>query len=352
MATQPQQPNNPPQHKEVENFSDAERTEWLKTGKMPALEEVKTDSSLEADASAASKPASKDGKEAVAGGKESGSGPGKKARSSDENWRALEAERNTEREKREAAEKELEEYRTGKRKPEEKKEAAGPKLLELPKRPSMSQFRDAAGALEFEKYEAALDKYETDKEAYTNQQVQLRGAAQQQEQSIKTWQAELKTKYGEKADGIDVKKTMDALVGTLQEAPAFFMFLNDSEVFTDLVYVLGTDPKLNELLADAKDPKTMTRAIRKLVALEAGVKAELAKQTNGAGKSEGERKFTPLTKAGKPPAEAAGGTSSPEDDGSPEAAWKRKDLSAADRGELYRERKNKQDREKRHKKVN
>jgi len=332
----------PPQHKEVEDFSEAERTEWLKTGAMPALEEEKVPPSDDKskDASAASKPASE------VGGKESGSGPGKKTRSNDENWRALESERDTLRMKAEAAEKELEEFRTGKRKPEEKKvDENAPKLLELPKRPQMSQFRDAAGEMNFEKYEAALDKYETDKEAYTNQQVQIRTAAAQQEQSIKTWQAELKTKYGEKADGIDVKKTVDALAGTLRDAPAFFMFLNDSEVFTDLVYVLGTDPKLDELLAEAKDPKTMTRAIRKLVALEAGVKAELAKQDKTPVRIDKK-----LTAAGKPPAEAAGGTSSPEDDGSPDAAWKRKDLSSEERGELYRERKNAEDRAKRKKK--
>src|SRR5271166_5233164 len=124
---------NPPQHKEVENFSDAERSEWLKTGAMPLLE--KKVWWPEAHSSPAAKPASKEG-----GGKEPGSGPGKKTRSSDENWRALEADRNTEREKREAAEKELEEFRSGKRKAEEKKEeATAPKLLEMPKRPSMGQ---------------------------------------------------------------------------------------------------------------------------------------------------------------------------------------------------------------------
>lgn len=345
-TTQTPAVNNPPQHKEVEHFSEDERTKWLKTGEMPPLEEKKSEdkekvSSSEADVSAASKPASE------TGGKEPGSGPGKKARTSDENWRTLEAERDTLKTKAEAAERELEEYRTGKRKPEEKKaEDAGPKLLELPKRPSMAAFRDDAGALDFEKYEAALDKYETDKEAYTSQQVQIRTAAQQQEQSIKTWQAELKTKYGEKADGIDVKKTVDTLAGTLREAPAFFMFLNDSEVFTDLVYVLGTDPKLDELIAEAKDPKTMTRAIRKLVALEAGVKAELAKQAKEPVKKE------KLTQAGKPPAEAAGGSSSPEDDGSSDAAYRRKDLSPAERGELYRERKNNEEIAARKKKKN
>jgi len=345
MATQEPNNNAAPQHKEVEHFSDAERTAWLKDGTMPLLEELETKvSSSEADASAASKPASE------AGGKKSGSGPGKKERDNELNFRALEGERDAERQKREAAEKELEEFRSGKRKPEEKKVEAdsGPKLLEMPKRPLMSQFRDAAGTMEFEKYETALDKYETDKEAYVNQQTQIRTAAQQQAQSIATWQAELKTKYGEKADGIDVKKTVDTLASTLQHAPAFFMFLNDSEVFTDLVYVLGTDPKLDELIAEAKDPKTVTRAIRKLVALEAGVKAELAKQT----KEPIKKDAAPLTKAGKPLSEAAGGSSTPEDDGSPEAAWRRKDLSKDERGELYRTRMNEADRKKRAKKPN
>lgn len=336
MATT-QTPVVPAQHKEVENFSEAERTEWLKTGKMPALEEKVSPS--EKDASAASTPA-----------KEAGSGPAKKDKTDQErNWRTLESERNAEREKREAAEKELEEYRTGKRKPEEKKADAGPKLLELPKRPRMTDFHTAEGALDTEKYEAALDTYETDKDAYTNQQVQVRTAAQQQEQSIKTWQGELKTKYGEKTDGIDVKKTVDTLASTLQSAPGFFMFLNDSEVFTDLMFVLGTDPKLDELIAEAKDPKTMTRAIRKLVALEAGVKQELAKQKK---EPPAEKKEDKLTKAGKPPMEAGGGSSSPEDDGSADAAWRRKDLSSEARGELYRTRKNEEERAKRRKKAN
>lgn len=343
MGTQASAVNNkPPQHKEVENFSEAERAEWLKTGAMPLLEEEKD------------LPVKKDGKQAPSTPvKESaGSGPAKQDRSAEEKEAEKELNFKALRERTDRLEAELDDYKTGKKKPEEKKvetAAAGPKLLEAPKRPKMMDFKNADGGLDSEKYEAALDDYETKKEAYTNQQVQIRGAAQQQEQSIKTWQAELKTKYGEKADGIDVKKTVDALASTLNDAPAFFMFLNDSEVFTDLVYVLGTDPKLDELLAEAKDPKTMTRAVRKLVALEAGVKAELAKQAKEPDKADGKDK---LTKAGKPPTEAAGSSTAPADDGSSEAAWKRKDLTAEERGELYRERKNKEDREKRRKKAN
>lgn len=332
----------PPQHKEVENFSEAERTAWLKDGTMPLLEE----DSPKPDASAASTP-----------DKDAGSGPAKKDKDAvkqeqDRNWRALEAERDTLKTAREAAEKELQEWREGKRKPEEKKADAGPKLLELPARPKMKDFMNDAGALDSDKYEAALDKYETDKTAYTNQQVQIRTAAAQQAEIIGKQTELLKAKYGDKSSGLDVKKTMDKLGNTVKDAPAFFMFLNDSEVFTDLLFVLGTDPKLDELLAEAKDPKTMTRSIRKLVALEAGVKSELAKQAAAPKKDDEPQKKDNLTRAGKPPAEAAGGAASPADDGSPDAAWRRKDLTSDQRGELYRERKNKEEREKRRKKPN
>jgi hypothetical protein len=335
----------PPQHKEVEHFSEAERSEWLKTGEMPLLEEPKKDSSLNKEDSTTSKPV-----------KTVDSGPAKQDKSAEEkeaekqlNFKAL-------RERTERLEAELDEYKTGKKKVEEKKPDAaatietGPKMLELPKRPKMSEYLNADRSLDSEKYEAALDKYETDKEAYTNQQVQIRTVAQQMDQIIKQQTTELKTKYGEKSDGLDVKKTMDKLGTTSKDAPAFFMFLNDSEVFTDLLFVLGTDPKIDELLAEAKDPKTMTRAIRKLVALEAGVKAELSKQSKEPveGEEKGAKK---LTSAGKPPLEAAGGSSAT-DNGSSEAAFRRKDLSVEARGELYRERKNKEDRDKRRKKPN
>lgn len=348
MATTPETlaGSKPPQHKEVENFSDAERTEWLKTGKMPALD---TDSSLEADASAASKPASKDGN--VDGGKDSGSGPGKKARSQDENWRALEAERNTEREKREAAERkaseierELEEYRTGKRKAEEKKVEA-PKLLEMPKRPSMGAFRNAEGTLDFEKYEAALDKYETDKDAYVNQQVQVRTAAQQQEQYAKTWQGEIKEIYGKEIPIEGIKQVAEKLAGTQQSSPAVFVQLSTSKYFPQLVHVFQDQALLEKFIAQANDPKTFPDAVRVLRDMERDIEADLAKQPKTP-------KTEKLTKAGKPPVEAGGGSSTPEDDGSSDAAWNRKDLSPEARGELYRRRKNAEEIAKRKKRSN
>jgi hypothetical protein len=61
--------------------------------------------------------------------------------------------------------------------------------------------------------------------------------------------------------------------------------------------------------------------------------------TNGAS----EKPVRKLTGAGKPPIEASGASSSPADDGSSDAAWKRKDLTKEERGELYRTRKNKEE---------
>lgn len=331
-----------PQHKEVEHFSDAERTAWLKDGTLPPLEEKV---SPKEDASAASIPA-----------KESGSGPDKKDKPDQErNWRALESERDTLRTKAEAAEKELEDYRTGKRKPEEKKPEAStaPKLLEMPKRPSMGEYRTADGTLDFEKYEAARDKYDDDKDAYVNQQVQLRTAAQQQDQFATQWQSEIKAIYGTEISKEDIHKVVGRLADTQSSAPELFVQLQTSKVFPHLVNLFQKDPKLLDKLIDhSKDIKTRPDATRFLRDMERDVEVELAKQKDklaDGGDKEPDKK---LTRAGKPPVEASGSSSSPADDGSPDAAWRRKDLSPAERGELYRERQNKVDREKRRKKVN
>lgn len=78
-----------------------------------------------------------------------------------------------------------------------------------------------------------------------------------------------------------------------------------------------------------------------LLALDRKISRGARNGTAGsAAKGEQEKK---LTRAGRPPLEASGSSSSPADDGSSEAAWKRKDLSPEARGELYRERKNKEE---------
>lgn len=338
----------PPAHKEVEHFSDAERTEWLKTGAMPPLEEVKKDSPSDdksKDASAASKPAS------AAGGKDSGSGPGKKERDEERNWRTLESERDTLRAKAEAAEKELEEFRTGKRKPEEPPpEAAAFKLLEKPKLPKPRDFLVAGTqSVDEEKYDAACTQYEKDSDAFLAQQKDIIGKEREQERYVTNWQSEIKTIYGKEIAIENIHKVVGKLAETQQKSPAVFVHLQTSKFFPHLVKVFEGDPVLlDKFIAQANDPKTFPDAVRALFGMERDIETELEKQK----KEPAEKEAKPLTKAGKPPAEAAGGSSTPEDDGSAESAWKRKDLSATERGELYRERKNKEEREKKRKKVN
>ncbi len=262
------------------------------------------------DASAASTPATKSGKEP-------GPGPGKKERDEERNWRALESDRDGERQKREAAEKELDEWRSGRKKPEastEKQEATAPKLLEQPKRPRMTDFvKD--GNVQVEKYEEAVDKYEADRAAYETEQQRIRYASQEQQRMLEKWSSDVKAKYGDKSSGLDVKKTVDALVSTVKDAPAFAAFLNDSELFTDLLFVLGTDPKLPEILEEAK--KSPTKAIRRLVLIEEGVRAEIAKgsdkdHTKEPPKAE-KKPDEPKPRAPKPPSEVGGRGASTED---------------------------------------
>jgi hypothetical protein len=92
----------------------------------------------------------------------------------------------------------------------------------------------------------------------------------------------------------------------------------------------GSERGIRELLSDLRD---LDRKISR------GVK----KNGNANGAAAADKKDEKLTRAGKPPMEAGGGGSSPADDGSSDAAWRRKDLSPEARGELYRERKNKEE---------
>jgi hypothetical protein len=75
-----------------------------------------------------------------------------------------------------------------------------------------------------------------------------------------------------------------------------------------------------------------------------------AAKASGA-KQQPKRQERQLTRAGRPPLESTGSHSSPKDDGSAEAAWGRKDLSREQKGELYRERKNAEERAARERKY-
>ena len=225
-------------------------------------------------------------------------------------------ERKEERERLAKLETELAEFRKGAKPAETKPTPEAQKAAEPPKRPRMAEFLNVNGTLDSEKYEAAMDKYETDKEAFREHENRVKNASAEQGRMIDKWKSDLKGKYSEKADGIDVKTTVDKLVSTVKDAPAFAAFVNDSEVFTDLLYVLGTDPKLDEFLELAKT--NPTKAIRKLIALEAGVQAELSKETKAPAveppKAE-KKPEEPKPRAPKPPPEVGGRGASTEDAG-------------------------------------
>jgi hypothetical protein len=301
----------PIEHIEVEDFTPEQRTTWLKTGDMPAKEPPKKDES------ASSKPAG----ETIGKKAESGTVEEKPA---DKRIKQLLAERKADRAQMAKLEKDLEEVRTKGAKPAEEKKSAEPAKTEAPKRPRMVEYLKD-GVLDSEKYETAMDKYDTDKEEFRERENYARNSTAEQARLINQWTSDLKQKYSEKADGIDVKATMDKLLPTIKDAPGFAAFLNDSEVFTDLLFIFATDPKLDELIALAKT--NPTKAARHVVALELGIKNQLAKNE----KAEGSEEKPPekkITRAGAPPSEVGGRSSVSGDEA--DAALRRGD------GESYR----------------
>jgi hypothetical protein len=285
-------------HKEVEEFSESEREKWLRTGDLPAA-----------------KPNGK------------------------------------------AAEK------------KEEAPAAKP-----PERPKLANYRDEKGEIKHDDYEKALDKYEADKTAFNEQQAAKHIEAPIDAQLDK----EIFEEIGKKRDWwneeghADAHKTMpertaagiQALtaeekaviagspVRTMQLNPELDSFLghamarlkNLGRVHLELAKDHGIVKRMNEdWVKTANNPKARwateqsIRYVLKLIDKQAGSvsSGSTAHRPNGA-----DRK---LTRAGRPPMEAAGASSSPADDGSSDAAWRRKDLSVDARGELYRERKNKEE---------
>lgn len=334
---------NPPQHKEVEHFTDAERTEWLKTGEMPPLEEPKTDSP-KTDASAASIPA-----------KESGSGPDKKDKPDQErNWRALEGERDTERTARQAAEKELEEWRTGKRQPEKAQPSTATELKapERPKRPRLDQFSTT------DEYETAMDKYEGEMFEFPKKLAEFertKAQADRRKADFDAKQSKLNNtfkealKKGKELFGAEWDKAaLDPSLPIMDGSPVL-EYLGDCEPITaaHLWQYFGLNRKDLERI----NGLSYRAQMKELAALEEKIAKEISGEPSKA-KEQQKEQPKKLTQAGKPPLEAGGGTSSPEDDGSPDAAWRRKDLSPEDRGELYRERMNAAERAKRKRKHN
>lgn len=334
------------EHKEVFDFTPEERDAWLKTGDMPVKEKPPV-------AESAPKPA------AETSGKKPESGTGEN-RDKDRNWKEL-------REARESADKRVKELETElaelrKPKPAESKApetakaepaatAGLPKAPERPKRPRMSEHLNKDGALDSEKYEAALDKYEQDLAEY---QPKL-DAYNKARESFENWRKET-TARTEKVNGTwkGIQEKGKELIPDweqLQKTPEAQSLVMLGDPLERYCRDLGDEGRpdiaarmVEYLLRKPADFKRITglsakKQMEEYAALEVAILDELSGKTKKEEKEEKpERK---LTNAGRPPIEPTGGSASPDDDGSPEAAFKRKDLTQEKRGELYRERQNK-----------
>jgi hypothetical protein len=244
-----------------------------------------------------------------------------------------------------------------------------------PERPKMADFRGEDGQVEFDKYEAALDRYEVDKSEFEKQAGQKNAEPQFTEEQLKDLDREIFDEIGKRRDWwaeeghADAHKTLpdrtvtaikalsqeekniiaSSPVRTMQLHEELDRFLghamaglkNLGRVHVELARDHGIVKRMNDdWVESAGNPKARwateqsIRYVLKLIDKQAG------KVGNG---NSGGREIPKLTRAGRPPVESSGASSSPADDGSAEAAWKRKDLSAEARGELYRERKNKEE---------
>lgn len=262
-----------------------------KAEKSPVAEK----SSPSKDASAASKPASE------AGGKESGSGPGKKERDEERNWRALETDRDGERQKREAAEKELEDWRSGRKKSEEKK-AEPTKKAEPPKRPNPFTWTGTQ-----EDFDKAMDEYEQHRDALAVARVRQEQAQTEAQKSMSEMLKQATAKHPDAE--VKIKAATTDIMG---KAPLFVQsFVNDSEVLGDLLYTLADQTTLNNLLETAKT--NPGKALRVLRDMELDIQKALKKpETKVEAKSE-EKASEVRPRAPKPPSEVTGRSSATED---------------------------------------
>jgi hypothetical protein len=152
-------------------------------------------------------------------------------------------------------------------------QTANPAELKAPVKPKQDDYKT------YDEYDAAKDKYVEDLsdykaakavEAYDQRQQQRASQA-----SVHEKMTEAKGRYGDEAVGI-ISATARAFTGDQQIPQAVKAILNDSRVWTDLLYTLGAKPAdLDSFIQLAKsDPGA---AIRKAVLMEQLVQTELAK---------------------------------------------------------------------------
>jgi hypothetical protein len=255
-----------------------------------------------------------------------------------------------------------------------------PPAAKPPERPKMADYKGEDGQIDNDRYEQALDRYEQDKTEFAKQEAAKPKVDAQIDKEIFEEIGKRRDWWNEEGHA-EAHKTLPQRIDAAQAAlsaeerniiansPAMTMpihaelqgFLghalarmkNLGHVYLELAKDPGMVQRMNEdWTKTANKPKerwATEQSIRYVLRVidKQGAGAATVHGPNGAEKKQ-ERQ---LTRAGKPPAEASGSTSSPADNGSAEAAWRRKDLTQEERGELYRTRKNEEEaaaRRKRH----
>lgn len=193
-------------------------------------------------------------------------------------------------------------------KPEAVKEKAEP-----PKRPNPYTFKGTP-----EEFEKAMDDYEAAKEESQERRFVEKQLANARNQQFTAKVNEARQRYGAEAFDGTVEPTSKAIME--QAAPTVKEYLQQSDLFADLLYVIGGNQKsLDDFLASAKS--NPVAAIRKLAFLEIEIGNELSK---GKAKSEekdepkpekkAEAPAKPEPRAPKPPSEVGGRGTAPTDE--------------------------------------
>lgn len=322
-----------PQHKKVEHLTLEERTVWLKGGDLPLLEkkiEEETKGPAKSDDSGTSKPA------AEADGKKSESGTDDKAadksgdkgdKDKDKNWRELrekatkfENETKTERDLRVKAEAELEEWRSGKKKREEKAVSAEtvPPVStkpEAPKKPLIREFVKE-GILDEKAFDEALEKFDKAKDEYPSK--------------LSTWEKQQEASVAAKKR-FDTWKGEFAKLTSVDEAEKVFGAQSDLSISTKIAAYMEEIPEANvwagvlqHFNKNRDDIKRVTELpqrerIKALEKIEDDVREALKPK-----EEKPDKKKENLSRAGKPP-EEAGSTGGAAEDDDADAALKRGD---------------------------
>jgi hypothetical protein len=197
--------------------------------------------------------------------------------------------------------------------PASKAEAAEEvKAVEPPKRPNPYTFKGTP-----EEFDKAMDDYETARDEYQQSKFNERQLVNARNQVFVSKVQEARERYGQEQFDTTIEAASKAIAE--QALPTVKEYLQRSEMFADLLYVIGgTEKSLDDFLGSAKSDAFA--AIRKLAYLEIEIGKELAKgKENKSAKSDdnsddpnkkpAEKKETPAEpkpRAPKPPSEVGG----------------------------------------------